>query len=322
MAVIDRYEILARLGEGSFGEVFKAIERATGRTVAVKVLHRQDSDSLRRFYDEAVALHNQLGNEHVVELLNHAGLNDEEPHLALEFCEFGSLRAWVGAAKEPCEIAMALMQAARGLSGVHNAGGLHRDIKPENLLLARANEQPRGWRVKVVDFGLARFPNPVTGSMTFSACGTHGYIAPEILAGAPFHPRGDIYSLGIVGIEVLVGTIDMAGLAISAAPRELKELLQSMVHALPDKRPSAAEVADRLERFLARPSAAGAPQKAVAVSQAEQSNAIETILKGALAVGAAAFVANGLKALFGGGGVYYDPSVDRNRARDGQFRPF
>jgi serine/threonine protein kinase len=255
MAVADRYDLLARLGAGSFGEVFRAVERVTGLTVALKVLHRQDCDSLLRFYREAVALHAQLGNEHVVALLDSEGLDDEEPHLALEFCELGSLRSWVGEGSD-VEIATALLHAARGLAGVHAANGLHRDVKPENLLAAKASEPP-GWCVKVADFGLAAFPDPVSGTMTFNAGGTKGYIAPEVLAGALFHERADVYSLGVVGIELLVGAIDVSALLASPAPEVLQTLLQSMVSGVPEKRPAAAQVVEELENLLATASGLG-----------------------------------------------------------------
>ena len=326
MAVAERYELLARLGAGSFGEVFRAIERATGRTVALKVLHRQDGDSLQRFYREAVALYSQLGNEHVVALLDHAGLSDEEPHLALEYCELGSLRSWVGAGKSVAQIATALLHAARGLAGVHGANGLHRDVKPENLLVAKMSDR-LSWRVKVADFGLAGFPDPVTGTMTLNACGTEGYIAPEVLAGTPFHPLADVYSLGIVGIELLVGRIDLSAFAVTATPAVLKALLKSMVSGSAGNRPTAAQVAEALEKFLA-PAPAASPSWTWAnaatptAPPGQQASFGDALAKAALAVGAAALVGAGLKALFGGGGTYYDPSVDRNRGADGRFRDF
>lgn len=325
MAVAEGYELLARLGEGSFGEVFRAIERATGRIVAVKVLHRQDSDSLRRFYREAVALHSLLGNEHVVALLDHAGLDDEDPHFALEFCELGSLRSWVGAGKSSTEIATALLHAARGLAGVHAAGGLHRDVKPENLLVARASDVP-GWRVKVADFGVAGFPNPVTGTMTLNAFGTKGYIAPELVGGTPFHPKADLYALGIVGIELLVGRIDVSALGATLAPFPLKYLLMSMVSGNTGNRPTAAQVVGQLERFLAPAPPAFSPSQpsaeTVTAPRCQQGTSGDALAKGIVAVGTAALIGAGLKALFGGGGTYYDSNVDRNRGPDGRFRDF
>src|SRR5438128_2663134 len=122
MALADRYDLVRLLGAGSFGQVFRAVDRLLGRTVAIKVLHRQDDDARRRFHREAVILHSQLANEHVVGLLDHAGLNDGDPYLVLELCEFGSLRSWVGTGRGWRDVATVLLHAAKGLVGVHAAG--------------------------------------------------------------------------------------------------------------------------------------------------------------------------------------------------------
>jgi len=251
MALEDRYDLDDPLGEGSFGQVFRARDRLSGRTVAIKVLHRQDDDARRRFHREAVILHSQLGNEFVVELLDHTGLNDEDPYLVLEFCELKSLRSWVGSGRGWRDIATALLHAAKGLAGLHAGGGLHRDLKPENLLVARAMGATP-WRVKLADFGLAGFPHPTTGKMTLNAFGTKGYIAPELYGGAPFHPGADVYSLGIVGVELVAGRVDVVALQASGAPAGLVALVRSMISALPGARPTAQVVVERLEELLVK----------------------------------------------------------------------
>lgn len=249
MALADRYDLVELLGEGSFGQVFRAWDRLLLRTVAIKVLHRQDDDARRRFHREAVVLHSQLSNQHVVTLLDHDGLSAEDPFLVLEFCELKSLRSWVGVQRGWRDTATALLHSAKGLAGVHAAGGLHRDIKPENMLLARVADV-RGWRVKLADFGLAGSPHPVTGKMTRSGAGTDGYIAPEVLAGAEFHPSADVYSLGIVAVELLVGKIDVYALQSVGAPPALVTLVRSMVSGLPQARPTAQGTVARLEALL------------------------------------------------------------------------
>jgi serine/threonine protein kinase len=260
MSLADRYDLLELLGEGSFGQVFRALDRPLARTVAIKVLHRQDDDARQRFYREAIALHSQLANEHVVGLLDHEGLNDEDPYIVLEFCELKSLRRWIGGQRDWRDIATALLHAAKGLAGVHAAGGLHRDIKPENMLLARAADL-LGWRVKLADFGLAGFPHPVTGQMTLNAFGTQGYIAPELFGGARFHSSADVYSLGIVGVELLSGRTDVIALQTSAAPAPLIAVVLAMVSGLPQARPTAQAVVESLEVLLAesRPAVSGSP---------------------------------------------------------------
>jgi len=255
MALADRYDLLELLGEGSFGQVFRARDRSSGCTVAIKVLKRQDDDARRRFHREAVILHGQIGNEFVVDLLDHSGLNSEDPYLVLEFCDLKSLRPWVGTGRGWRDIAIALLHAAKGLAGLHGGGGLHRDLKPENLLVARV-AGATSWRVKLADFGLAGFPHPTTGKMTLNAFGTTGYIAPELYGGAQFHPGADVYSLGIVGVELLVGRVDVAALQLSSAPASLVALVRLMVSALPGARPTAQVVVERLEALLTEAKAA------------------------------------------------------------------
>jgi serine/threonine-protein kinase len=317
MAVADRYNLTQPpLGAGTFGRVYHAIDRTTGGVVALKVLLKQDFDSRERFYREAVALHGQFANEHVVTLIDYVGLNDPlEPHIASEFCELGSLRRWVGAGRSLKDVVTAMLHAAKGLAGVHAAGGLHRDLKPDNIMVARA-QTSLGWIVKLGDFGLAGFPHPVTGTMTYTAFGTKGYIAPELYGGAWFHRGADVYALGVTAIELVVGRNDFGALAMTAIPTALKALLQSMVSGVPEKRPTAAHVVLQLEAVLASPPFVQAPSP-----PKPPPSAGETLAKGAVGVGLAALAIAALNAIFGGGGTYYDAEVDRNRGPDGRFRP-
>jgi serine/threonine protein kinase len=322
MPAADHYELLNKLGEGSFGEVWRARHRVTERIVAIKILHRRgDYDALVRFHREAVVLHAQLGNDHVVGLIDHSGLNDPEPYLVLEFCEHGSLRSWVTSQRPVFDVIIALTQAAKGLAGVHAAGGLHRDVKPDNLLRAKIDSYPH-WRVKVADFGIACFPNPVSGSMTVSPGGTDGYKAPEIVAGADFHAGADIYSLGIVGVELLVGGFDLRGLDGCGAPASLKALLRSMTAGVAAARPTAAAVAKQLDIvafeqiFTSSKTAAPAVEapKRPAASPTDGAAKLFVGILGAFAVGKA------MSWAFDRSQTYYDPSVGTNRGPDGKFR--
>jgi serine/threonine protein kinase len=273
-----------------------------------------------------VVLHSQLANDFVITLLDHSGLNAEEPYLVLEFCELKSLRLWVGTSRSWRDVAAALLHAARGLDGLHAAKGFHRDIKPENLLVARVSNE-RGWQVKLADFGLAGCPHPVTGAMTRSPAGTDGYIAPEILAGGKFDAPADIYSLGIVGIELLLGRIDIAAVGACGAPTGLVSLLQSMVRGVAAARPTAKQVAATLELLLNPPKLAAPlpfksarPQVSSAVPNMGNEDAASAFIKGAAAVGLGAALVSIVGRIFGNSGTYYDPTVDRNRGQDGRFR--
>jgi serine/threonine protein kinase len=313
MALADRYDLAELLGQGSFGQVFRAFDRVRKRTVAIKVLHRQDDDARQRFHREAVVLHSQLANEHVVGLLDHEGLSDEDPYIVLEFCELRSLRSWVGAQRDWKDIATALLHAAKGLAGVHAAGGLHRDIKPENMLLARAANLP-GWRVKLADFGLAGFPHAVTGTMTLGAFGTQGYIAPELFGGAEFHPSADVYSLGIVAVELLVGRLDVGALQASGAPAALVAVVGAMVTGLPQARPTAKAVVDQLEAVLAevRAPASPAPTRGAPTTRAIAKGPDRVSGWGLAALFAGAAIALGTMNSKDGSGRFHGP--------DGKFR--
>src|SRR5262249_12934013 len=163
--------------------------------VAVKALARGSASDLERFTRELRMLRTQITNRHVVDVLDW-DLGHDPPYLVMEFCEGGPLRAWVGKKPPWRSVAVALAHAINGLHGLHRADGFHRDIKPDNLLMGKDSATGE-MVVKVADFGLARAPVTATGPMTRSAMGTPGYIAPEVLAGAPYAASADIYSLGV-----------------------------------------------------------------------------------------------------------------------------
>lgn len=313
MAYEDRYDLIEPLGQGSFGQVFRAFDRSLGHEVALKFLHRQDDDARRRFHREAVVLHSQLANQHVVALVDHEGLGEDDPYIALEFCDLGSLRGWVGAQRDWKDVATALLHAARGLVGLHAVGGLHRDIKPENLLLRRASSQ-LGWQLKLADFGLAGLPTPDAESMTRTAFGTQGYIAPELFVGATFHQSADVYSLGIVAVELLVGRIDVGALPASGAPVSLVNLVGAMVGALPQKRPTAKVVADKLNAVLVGARAIALPATKPCPSPTPRAIAQPAPVSG---WGLAALIAGAAIAL---GTMNNKDSTGRFHGSDGKFR--
>jgi serine/threonine protein kinase len=143
---------------------------------------------------------------------------------------------------------MALSHAVQGLTGIHHAGGFHRDVKPDNLLLTTDEENKL--IVKVSDFGLARTPFSITGTMTASPAGTEGYIAPEVRAGGRFTSSADIYSLGITGIEFLTGSRDRNRLPSSGAPQNFQLLLRSMTRTDPARRPNIKQISESFVGLL------------------------------------------------------------------------
>lgn len=327
---------LKELGRGTFGRVFLAYDDETGTQVAVKELLDPNTD-LDRFAREARMLADQVHNMYVVNIIR-SELSRARPRIVLEYCEGGSLRSWVGKATWQ-QSATALLHAANGLLGLHSVNGFHRDIKPENLLLAKAPTGD-GHIVKVADFGIARRPMTALPPMTRSPGGTDGYIAPEMaVPNAQFSAQADVYSLGVVGIELMTGGRSAAALATAVAPDEFKKLLARMVSTFAFFRPSTADVIIALGKIIATQSDAVAPQRAptqsapvaapppraVAVAQQapppaakrgnDDSDVKWWLLLGGVAAGLAAAAA-----IAAGDKTEWDENVGRYRGPDGRFR--
>jgi serine/threonine protein kinase len=309
--MLARYQLVRMLGEGGFGEVQLALDRAMdNKRVAIKFLHRVDSDSLERLRREVRILRQQVDNVHVVDVLDY-DLETHPPYVVLEYCEGGSLRKDVGRL-DWSDTAWVLAQAVNGLHGLHRVGGFHRDMKPDNLLIAH---RPDGSQiVKVADFGLARTPVTENFPMTRHGAGTPGYIAPEILRGAPYAATADIYSLGVVGIELLTGTRDISQVTRATAPPQFIALLMQMTSLQPDARPSTAALARGLHALLEPASVQTSPRPVIDAARTPSSGAGAAV---AAFAGLAALL--GLAALAGGNSKEWDSRVGRYRDRDGRF---
>jgi serine/threonine-protein kinase len=209
-ARLGPYEIVAPLGEGGMGEVYRARDTRLDREVAIKVLPgsvRGVSEARARFRREALALsrlnHPQI--EMVLDLGDERGVD----YIALEFVPGETLAARVARGRVPEREAAELgAQIAEALAEAHERGVLHRDLKPANIMVT-----PKG-RVKVLDFGLAKLsPAPGAGEDTLSVAltregttaGTLAYMAPEQLLGEPIDARADLYALGVVLYELTTG---------------------------------------------------------------------------------------------------------------------
>jgi serine/threonine-protein kinase len=197
------YEIVALLGAGGMGEVYKARDTRLDRIVAIKVLPApvaHDSDRLRRFEHEARAIAS-LNHPHICQLY------DIGPaYLVLEYIDGQPLRGPVAA----LEAVRQAIQIARALEAAHDRGILHRDLKPTNVMITRDGT------VKLLDFGLAKLLRPTReepGDLTQSVAktiagvimGSPGYMSPEQAAGKPLDVRSDVFSFGIVLHELLSG---------------------------------------------------------------------------------------------------------------------
>ena len=207
------YEILAPIGAGGMGEVYRARDRKLDRDVAIKVLPESvaaDPDALARFEREAKAVA-ALSHPNILAIFDfgtHAGIS----YAVTELLEGQTLREKLLPGPVPPKQALDYaLQIARGLSAAHEKGIVHRDLKPENLFVAR------GGHLKILDFGLAKrveavAPRAETSAPTRSdhtepgtVLGTMGYMSPEQVRGLPVDHRSDIFSFGAVLYELLSG---------------------------------------------------------------------------------------------------------------------
>jgi eukaryotic-like serine/threonine-protein kinase len=210
--MLGPYEILAPLGAGGMGEVYRARDTRLGRDVAIKVLPEtltKDADRLRRFEQEARAIA-ALNHPNILGI-HDIGKYEGAPFLVSEFLEGKTLRETLEAGSLPMRHSIEYaLGIAQGLAGAHEKGVVHRDLKPENIFITRDG------RVKILDFGLAKLASPKEGSkaevtLTSPATlpgmvmGTVGYMSPEQVRGDPTDARSDIFSFGAVMYEMLTG---------------------------------------------------------------------------------------------------------------------
>ena len=206
------YEIVAPLGAGGMGEVYRARDARLGRDVAIKVLPEalaRDADRLRRFEHEARTIA-ALNHPNILGI-HDIGAYDGAPFLVSECLEGQTLRDKLKSGPLPARLAIEYaLGIAQGLAAAHEKGIVHRDLKPENVFVTREG------RLKVLDFGLAKLVGPDESHETVvtlaspatlpgMVMGTVGYMSPEQVRGEPSDARSDIFSLGAVLYEMLTG---------------------------------------------------------------------------------------------------------------------
>ncbi len=205
------YEILAPLGAGGMGEVYRARDRKLDRDVAIKVLPQSvaaDPDTLARFEREAKAVA-ALSHPNILSIFDF-GNQDGISYAVMELLEGETLRGKLAGAPIPPRQAIDYgLQIAKGLSAAHARGIIHRDLKPENVFVSKDGH------VKILDFGLAKkaeagveqtsAPTASGGTAPGTVMGTMGYMSPEQVRGLPVDHRSDIFSFGAILYELLSG---------------------------------------------------------------------------------------------------------------------
>lgn len=210
---VGSYEILATLGAGGMGEVYRARDPRLGREVALKVLPEevsQDEDRLARFEQEARSA-SALNHPNIITIYE-IGRSDSTSYIAMELVDGKTLREL--SASDPLPVRRVLSvatQVAEGLAKAHAAGIVHRDLKPENVMVSRDGF------VKILDFGLAKLALPDSGELSAmptlarpethpgTVLGTVGYMSPEQASGQALDFRSDQFSFGSILYEITSG---------------------------------------------------------------------------------------------------------------------
>jgi serine/threonine-protein kinase len=224
---IGAYKVARLLGVGGMGRVYKGVHPQIGSRVAIKVLSRECSDRrdlVERFFSEARAV-NLIRHESIVNVLDLATLPDGRPYIIMEYLDGAPRAALAGDARGAAPIgsvARIAVEVLDALGAAHAKGIIHRDLKPDNIYVSPAG------RAKVLDFGIAKLLPELGGqyTQTGSLLGTPHYMSPEQATGRPVDARTDLYAMGVILFECLIGQKPFQG-------DSLFDLLRKHVDAAP-----------------------------------------------------------------------------------------
>ena len=212
---LGRYEIIAELGKGAMGTVYRALDPLLNRTVALKTINMSaDRDEMAdyeaRFYQEAKAA-GGLNHPNIVTIYD-IGRSGNVAFLAMELLEGKELRTLMtpGAPLAAADAVDIATQIAEALAYAHQYGVVHRDIKPTNIMIVREGQ------VKITDFGIAHMRSAEVKTQTGIVLGSPKYMSPEQVLGKRAAPGSDIFSLGVIIYEMLTGAAPFTGVDINA----------------------------------------------------------------------------------------------------------
>lgn len=266
-----RYEIHELIGVGGMANVYRCTDTIDDREVAIKILkdeYLNNEEFIRRFKNESKAIA-MLSHPNIVKVYD-VSFGDMIQYIVMEYIDGITLKEYIDRQgiiewKDALHLATQILKA---LQHAHECGIVHRDIKPQNIMLLQDGT------IKVTDFGIARFSDKATRTMTEQAIGSVHYIAPEQARGDVTDGKTDIYSVGVMLYEMLTGKLPFDGdSAVSVAlmqlqstpkrPREvnpgipigLEQITMKAMQKQPSARyTSAAEMLSDIERFRLNPS--------------------------------------------------------------------
>jgi tRNA A-37 threonylcarbamoyl transferase component Bud32 len=275
MQLSGRYRLDAQIGAGGMSTVYRAFDQTLERRVAIKLMHREiasDSDQLERFRREARAVA-QLSHPHIVGVID-AGEDEGRPYIVFEYVEGETLKERIRRmGRLPMDEAIAYaIEIARALGCAHSHHIVHRDVKPQNVLIDSEGS------AKVTDFGIARTLDQEGLTADGRVLGTTDNVSPEPALGHDVNGQSDIYSLGVVMYEMLVGDVPFHGEnQVSVAMKHVREDMPDLQSRRPEASATLASVLDRMtDKDLRR----RYPDISTLVTDLEEALAIEAARSG------------------------------------------
>lgn len=206
---LDQYELLEKVGHGGMAVVYRGIDLSLKREVAVKVLHEhlaEHKEARDRFEREAHAVA-KLRHDNILEIFAFSGKSADESYIVTEFIDGQTLKEFISDhTLKYAEIgAMIALQVCEALSHAHSLGVLHRDVKPENIMIRRDGV------VKLTDFGIAQMLDLQRMTVTGQLLGSPAYMSPEHVEGKQLDFRTDVFAVGIVLYQLVVGDLPFRG---------------------------------------------------------------------------------------------------------------
>ncbi|WP_434040757.1 MULTISPECIES: protein kinase domain-containing protein [Sorangium] len=218
---LDKYELIEEIGHGGMATVYRARDPRLRRDVAVKIIHRhlrENAEVGTRFVAEARAAA-KLRHPGIVEVFDVSSEHDRERYLVVELLRGSTLRKILGAHRDmPAEVGAAVvLELCDALEHAHAAGIIHRDVKPENVLVELPSDREgaswdgAGVVIKLTDFGIAKVLDAQGVTSTGQVLGSPAHMAPEQIEGGEVDARTDVFALGVLFYECLVGHLPFEG---------------------------------------------------------------------------------------------------------------